>query len=66
MSSSARQISQRYIYKYKMKCKYDEKHMSKESLIQKLKHSILTQKDVLIYVKAYQDSKLYFDVGNLS
>ena len=65
MSSSARQISQRYIYKYKMKCKYDEKHMSKESLIQKLKYSILTQKDVLIYVKAYQDSKLYFDVGNL-
>ena len=39
--------------------------MSKENLIQRLKHSILTQKYVLIYVKAHQDSKLYFDVGNL-
>ena len=37
----------------------------KKVYIQKLKHSILTQKDVLIYVKANQDSKLYFDVGNL-
>ena len=53
------------IYKYKMKCRCKEKHMSTENIIQKLKHYILTQKDVLTYVKAHQDSKLYFDVGNL-
>ena len=53
------------IYNYKMKCRFEEKHMSKENLIKKLKHSILTQKDVLIYINAHQDSKLYFDVGNL-
>ena len=39
--------------------------MSKENLIQKLKHSVLTQKDVLIYINAHQNSKLNFDVGNL-
>ena len=39
--------------------------MSKEHLIKKLKHGILTQKDVLIYINAHKDSKLYFDNGNL-
>ena len=53
------------IYNYKMKCRFEEKHMSKEHLIKKLKHGILTQKDVLIYINAHKDSKLYFDNGNL-
>ena len=43
------------IYKYKMKRRFVEKHISKENLIKKLKHSILTQKDVLIYAKAHQE-----------
>ena len=36
------------IYKYKMKRRFEEKHISKENLIKKLKHSILTQKDYKI------------------
>ena len=38
------------IYQYKMKCGFEEKNLSKESLIQKLKHSILTQKKMLNYI----------------
>ena len=40
-----------------MKRRFEEKHISKENLIKKLKHSILTQKDVIILAKAHQDSK---------
>ena len=40
-------------YKYEMKRRFEEKHISKENLIKKLKHSILTQKDVIILAKAH-------------
>ena len=51
------------INKCVMKCRFEEKHIY--IVYFKLKHSIFTQNDVLIYVKAHKYSKLFFDVGNI-
>lgn len=52
------------IYKYKMKCRFDDEIMSERNLIQKLKYNLCLQNEILEYAKKIRSNdNLFTNLG---
>lgn len=53
------------IYKYKMKCRFDNEIMSERNLIQKLKYNLCLQNDILKHAKKFRsNNNMFTNLGN--
>lgn len=53
------------IYKYKMKCRFDNEIMSERNLIQVLKYNLCLQNDILNHAKKFRSyNNMFTNLGN--